>query len=315
MTTLVTGGAGFVGSNIAARLLAQGESVVIVDNFNDYYDPAIKRANIADLGKDAIVYEADIRDAALMARIFDEHGIGRVAHMAAMANVRYSAENGPLYADVNTMGTVLLMDLARRHDVEVFVLASTSSVYGHTQQLPFREDDTAVHPLAPYPASKRAAEIFAYTYYQLYQLNVSILRFFNVYGPNGRPDMMPLKAIDAILNKRLISLYDGGELARDWTYIEDIVDGVIAALYRPLGYEIFNLGFGAPITLNAFIQIYEELIGQDAISESVPSPLTEPRITYCDNTHARDLLGFNPQTPIHEGLAHTWNWYRQRHSI
>ncbi len=315
MTTLITGGAGFIGSRLALRLLADHEPVVILDNFNDYYDPEIKRGNITALGTDPVVIEGDIRDEATIEAVFSDHAITRVAHLAAMANVRFSAERGRLYADVNTSATVSLLDAARRHDVSVFVLGSTSSVYGNTAQIPFVEDDAAACPLAPYPASKRAAEIFAYTYYQLYGLNVNVLRFFNVYGPHGRPDMMPLRVIESILGDETIALFDGGALQRDWTYIDDIIDGVVAALERPLGYQIMNLGYGAPITLSEFIRIYEELIGKQAITRVVDAPLTEPKITYCDNGRAAELLGFSPQVSIGEGLARTWAWYRERYSI
>ncbi len=315
MTTLITGGAGFIGSRLALRLLADHEPVVIVDNFNDYYDPAIKRGNITALGTDPVVIEGDIRDETTIEAVFADHAITRVAHLAAMANVRFSAERGRLYADVNTSATVSLLDAARRHDVAVFVLGSTSSVYGNTTQIPFVEDDAAAQPLAPYPASKRAAEIFAYTYHQLFGLNVNVLRFFNVYGPHGRPDMMPLRVIESILDDETITLYDGGALQRDWTYIDDIIDGIVAALERPLGYQIINLGYGAPITLSEFIRIYEELIGKPAITQVVAAPLTEPKITYCDNGRAAELLGFAPQVSISEGLARTWAWYRERYSI
>lgn len=314
MTTLVTGGAGFIGSRLAARLLEQGQPVVVLDNFDDYYDPAIKRANVAAL-KDAVVVEGDIRDKALVERIFADYGINRVAHLAAMANVRYSVERGTLYADVNTTGSVNLMDIARRRDVSVFMQASTSSVYGQTTRVPFVEDDAPDFPLAPYPASKRAAEIFAYSYHQLFGLNVTVLRFFNVYGPAGRPDMMPMRVIEAILNGQTIDVFDGGSLQRDWTYIEDIVDGVAAALERPLGYRIINLGCGAPIPLTDFIHIYEELIGKEAVTRVVPAPPTEPRITYCDNTRARQLLDFKPTVQIEEGLARTWEWYKTHYNV
>ncbi len=315
MTTLITGGAGFIGSRLALRLLADNEPVVIVDNFNDYYDPAIKRGNIAALGAAPVVIEGDIRDEALIETIFANHQITRVAHLAAMANVRFSAERGRLYADVNTSATVSLLDASRKHDVEGFMLGSTSSVYGNTTRIPFVEDDAAAFPLAPYPASKRAAEIFAYSYYQLFGLNVNILRFFNVYGPHGRPDMMPLRVIDSILNDEPITLFDGGALQRDWTYIDDIVTGVSTALNRPQGYQIMNLGYGAPITLSEFIRIYEQLIGKQAITRIVDAPLTEPKITYCDNSRASELLDFAPQVDIAEGLARTWAWYRERYSI
>ncbi|HEX2907815.1 MAG TPA: NAD-dependent epimerase/dehydratase family protein [Phototrophicaceae bacterium] len=315
MTTLITGGAGFIGSRLAAHLLECNQPVVILDNFDPYYDPAVKRANIAALNNQAILIEGDIRDTALIDRLFSEQGITRVAHLAGLAGVRSSIENGALYADVNTTGSVNLMDAARRHNVSVFVQASTSSVYGQTTRVPFAEEDAPDLPLAPYPASKRAAELFGYSYHQLFGLNVTVLRFFNVYGPFGRPDMMPRRAIESILKGEVITMYDGGDLLRDWTYVEDLVGGVAAALDRPLGYSIINLGCGSPIALTEFIQIYERLIGKKAITKSAPAPLSEPRVTYCNNTRARELLGFNPQVQIEEGLARTWAWYQQHFGL
>jgi UDP-glucuronate 4-epimerase len=315
MTTLITGGAGFIGSRLALRLLEAGEPVIILDNFNDYYDPAIKRANVAALDGGAVVVEGDVRDEACAARLFSTYPITRVAHLAAMAGMRYSMEQGRLYADVNTSGSVSLMDAARRAGVEVFVLGSTSSVYGDAARVPFVEDDAAAMPLAPYPASKRAAELFAHSYHNLFGLNVNVLRFFNVYGPHGRPDMMPIRALDSILNGRTIQVYAGGALQRDWTYIDDIIDGVQAALTRPMGYQIFNLGFGSPISLTAFLHLYEELTGRTAITQEVPAPPSEGRITYCDNSRARAMLGFDPKVNIREGLTRTWQWYSARHGV
>ncbi len=315
MTTLITGGAGFIGSRLAQRLLQLNQPVIILDNFNDYYDPALKRANVAPLRAHAAVIEGDIRDTALLARLFADHPIRRVAHLAAMAGVRYSAERGPLYAEVNTQGSVNLMDVARQHAVEIFIQASTSSVYGDAQRIPFVEDETPDFPLAPYPASKRAAELFAHSFHHLFGLNVTVLRFFNVYGPNGRPDMMPLQVIDSILSGRAIPLYDGGTLERDWTYIDDTVAGIVAALERPLGYRLINLGYGSAVPLTQFIAIYEALIGKKAVTHDVPAPRTEPRVLFCDNSRARRLLGFDPQTDIRTGLAHTWAWYRQQHGL
>jgi UDP-glucuronate 4-epimerase len=315
MTTLITGGAGFVGSRLALKLASLGEPIVILDNFNDFYDPAIKRANIASLGEGVPVIEGDIRDSALVTKLFDEHKITRVAHLAGLANVRKSIEAGDLYADVNTTGTVNLMNIARKYPVSVFVQISTSSVYGNAKRVPFSEEDTPDKPLSPYPASKRAAELFAYTYYQLHKLNVTILRLFNVYGPNGRLDMMPMKTIDAILNNKVITAYDEGKLQRDWTYVDDTVSGIVAALNKPMGYEIINLGYGSPISLNEFIHIYEELIGKKAIVEYAPAPASEPRITYCDNSRAVELLGFDPKVRINEGLARTWAWYQTQKQV
>lgn len=311
MTYLVTGGAGFVGSHVAETLLKRGETVVVIDNFNDYYDPAIKRRNAERLGKydKLTLIEGDIRDVALLNQLFVEHQITHVAHLAAMAGVRASVNEVRLYVDVNLYGTINLLE-AGKQQIQQFVLASTSSVYGKTELIPFIETDTADRPLAAYPASKRAAELLAFTYHNLVQMNVTVLRFFNVYGPAGRPDMMPWRLMEATQSGAEIKLFNGGEIHRDWTYIEDTVKGVIAALDKPLGYEVINLGCGAPISLKDFVEIIEEYSGKSINTVDVPTPLSDPPITYCDNTKARDLLGFAPTISVKDGLYRTWEWFR-----
>ncbi|GAB1422577.1 GDP-mannose 4,6-dehydratase [Anaerolineales bacterium] len=311
MTYLVTGGAGFIGSYLAEALLKQGESVVIIDNFNDYYDPAIKRNNIKRLAdfSSLEVIEGDIRNAKLINSIYESQNISHVAHLAALAGVRSSIKETPAYIDVNLIGTMNLLEAARDYDIKQFVLASTSSVYGETQRLPFNEEDLAAFPLASYPASKRSAEILAYTYHHLNKLNVNILRFFNVYGPAGRPDMMPMRLMHAALDGSEIPLFNKGDFQRDWTYIDDTVKGVIEALHRPLGYEIMNLGVGQPISLKDFIEIIEELSGRTINTRNVEAPPSDPPITFCDNTKAKELLGFAPSISVSEGLKRTWDWF------
>lgn len=311
MTTLVTGGAGFIGSHIAERLLQAGEAVVVVDNFNDYYDPALKRANAAHLEdyEGATIVEADIRNVELMEQLFAEHQIQRVAHMAAMANVRASVQQAPLYMDVNVMGTTYLLEAARKVGTEVFVMASTSSVYGKTEQIPFVETDTAAAPLASYPASKRSAEILGHTYHHLFGMNVTAVRFFNVYGPAGRPDMMPIRLMHAAISGEAVPVFNEGDIHRDWTYIDDEVEGVIAALEKPLGYEVINLGVGQPISLNDFIETIENLSGRQINRKHVPTPPSDPPITFCNNDKARRLLGFDPKVSVKDGLAKTWAWF------
>ena len=316
MAILVTGGAGFIGSHLAEALLKRGDSVVVIDNFNDYYDPAIKRQNVARLAQypGFTLVEADIRSREAVDALFAAHPIERVAHLAAMAGVRESVRQPHLYTEVNLNGSLNLLDAAQRHGSQVFVQASTSSVYGKTERLPFEESDSADRPLAAYPASKRAAELIGHSYHHLHQLNVTVLRFFNVYGPAGRPDMMPLRVMHALLDGTEIPIFNGGDIHRDWTYIDDTVNGVIAALERPLGYEVINLGVGAPISLREFIDVFEKLSGRKLNTRDVPTPPSDPPITYCDNSKARRLLGFDPQTSVHDGLAKTWAWFEQQNS-
>ena len=311
MTTLITGGAGFIGSHVAAALLNRGEHVLVIDNFNNYYDPAIKRKNAERLKQhsNCTLVEGDIRDAGLIKRLFSEHKVTSIAHLAAMAGVRASVDQPGLYLDVNLTGTLNLLEAARSAGINRFLLASTSSVYGKTKTLPFIETDTADRPLAAYPASKRAAEMLAHAYHNLIGMNVTCLRFFNVYGPAGRPDMMPWRVLEATQTGAQIKLFNGGEIHRDWTYIDDTVAGVLAALDKPLGYEIINLGCGAPISLNAFVELIEEFADVKINTVSVPTPLSDPPITFCDNSKARQLLGFAPSVDIRAGLRQTWEWY------
>jgi UDP-glucuronate 4-epimerase len=312
MTILVTGAAGFIGSTLTERLLERGEQVVAIDNFNDYYNPVYKRRNIAAfrVHPNLSFYPLDFRYAKAVAQIFAKHKPRAVAHLGAYGGVRYSIGRAELYTEVNLTGTIHLLEAARTTGVENFVFASTSSVYGDTTQLPFIESDPCNRPLAPYPASKKAGEIFGYTYHNLHKLNFTAVRFFSVYGPRGRPDMMPFMTIDRTAKEREITLFDAGQMKRDWTYIEDIVAGVIAALERPLGYEIINLGRGEPVLMADFVRIVEELVGKKAILATPPAPASEPPITFANIDKARRLLDYHPQTPVAEGLAKMWAWYQ-----
>jgi UDP-glucuronate 4-epimerase len=313
LTILITGAAGFIGSNLTETLLNRGEQVVAIDDFNDYYSPARKRANISAFQNhhNLSLYEADIRDSETIEQIFARHKPRAVAHLGAYGGVRYSIGRAKLYTEVNLVGTVNLLEAARQNGTEIFVFASTSSVYGNTTQLPFIETDPCNLPLAPYPASKKAAEVMGYTYTNLHRLNFTALRFFSVYGPRGRPDMMPFMVTDRIVKGEEIKLFDAGQLKRDWTYVEDIVSGIMAALERPLGYQVLNLGRGEPVLMADFVEIIEDLVGKKAVLSTPPAPASEPKITFANIDQARRLLGYNPQTPVTDGLARLWAWYQK----
>jgi len=312
MRILVTGAAGFIGSHVAERLLRRGDSVVALDNFNDYYSPARKRANAAIVSAypNARFVEADIRDAAALEALFAAEPFDRVAHLAAMANVRYSLQHPALYFDVNLAGTHNLLEAARRFDVKHFVFASTSSVYGRTGKIPFVETDATDRPLAPYPASKKAGEVLAHAYHVAYGLKCRVLRFFNVYGPRGRPDMTPFLFTQRLLRGEPITVFDGGRPQRDWTYIDDTADGVVAALDADFDYEIFNLGRGQPVVLSDFINVIEELTRTNAIIQPGPLPDTEPIITYADSSKAARMLDYHPRVSLPDGMARFYEWYR-----
>lgn len=313
MKILVTGAAGFIGSNLAEKLLRRGDTVVGLDNFNDYYDPTKKRANEKRLTAypHFKMIEADIRDRTSMFEIFAAEKFDAVAHLAAMAGVRNAIAHPALYVEVDLNGTQHLMDAAlAAGGVQNFVCASTSSVYGNTTQIPFVETDPCDRPLQPYAAAKRAAEILGFAYHHLYQLNFTAVRFFTVYGPNGRPDMMTYLLADSIANGTPVPLYNNGEgMYRDWTFIEDITDGVAAAVDRPLGYEIINLGRGEPILLKDYVGVLEELAGKKANTIPTPKPAADVQYTYANTSKAQRLLGYAPKVSVREGVKAFWDWY------
>ena len=314
-TYIITGVAGLVGSHLAEMLLAEGAKVVGVDNFNDYYSVDQKRANVANFVDHAnfVLCEDDIRDADRMQEIFVTHKPDAVAHLAAMANVRYSIGRAPLYTQVNIVGSVNLLEAAKQAETPNFVFASTSSIYGHTKTLPFVETDACNAPLSAYPASKKAIEMMGYTYNNLHGLNFTSLRFFSVYGRRARPDMMPFMITDRLVKGQTITLFNGGEMKRDWTYVEDIAAGVAAAMKKPLGYEVINIGRGEPVLMSDFVGILEELTGKKAVLETPPAPPSEPHITFANIGKARKLLGYNPQTPVRKGLEQLWGWYQEQY--
>jgi UDP-glucuronate 4-epimerase len=314
-TILVTGAAGFIGSHTAQILLERGDRVVGLDNLNDYYDPARKRTNLRELSATPgaaerfTFVEGDIRDRALVRKLFAEHAFTAVAHLAAMAGVRVSVEDPWLYYDVNLTGTLNLLDAAREHEKPNFVLASTSSAYGNTQQVPFIETDSADRPLAPYPASKRSAELLGHSYHHIHGLDFTALRFFTVYGPRGRPDMLAYKLLDAMRLQQPMPLYNGGQMHRDWTFVSDIVQGVVAATDRRLGYEVINIGRGEPVLLADFVKSMEALAGNRAPVSVEPMMKADVSYTYADISKARRLLGYDPQVSVADGVREFHAWY------
>ncbi|PQV65464.1 UDP-glucuronate 4-epimerase [Abditibacterium utsteinense] len=316
MKILVTGAAGFIGSHLSKALLARGDEVVGLDNFDPYYDLALKQSHLAALNHSHFrLVRGDLRDEILVRELFETERFDAVAHIGAMAAVRYSVQFPLLYSGVNVQGTVNLLDAARQTSRPRCVLASTGSVYGRDTPVPFSEEASAVLPLAPYPASKRAMELFAHSFAHLYGLHTTILRFFNVYGPHGRPDMMPWQWTQKISRREEITLFNGGHLKRDWTYIDDIVDGFLAALDANLQWEIFNLGCGVPVENKRFVQILELLVGERAWVVDAPCPASEPLETFADISKARRMLGYAPQVEVAQGLKQFVDWMRQEHHI
>lgn len=317
-TILVTGAAGFIGSHTAEAFARRGDRVVGLDNFDDYYDPALKRRNVTEvkraLPSDAAleIVEGDVRDRSLVAQLFARHTFDAVVHLAALAGVRASIGHATRYFDVNVSGTICLLDACVDLRVPQFVFASTSSVYGKSDRLPFVEDDRCDRPLAPYPASKRSAELLGFSYHNLAGLSFTGLRFFTVYGPRNRPDMMAHMLLDNVVHGRQVTLFERGQMKRDWTFVEDIVQGILAAVDRPLGYELINLGRGEPIWLTEFVQVVQELTGKKAVLQNAAMPAADMKQTFASIEKAQRLLGYAPTTSVREGVARLWKWYGAR---
>jgi UDP-glucuronate 4-epimerase len=319
-TVLVTGGAGFIGSSVAALLLERGDNVVIVDEINDYYSVDLKNANLALLkskyGSDRLkVYVGDICDTKLVEQIFETERPEWVCHMAARAGVRPSIQDPFVYIHSNIKGTTQLMELSARYGVKNFVFASSSSVYGGSKSAFFSEEEAVDHPVSPYAASKKACELLAYTYHHLYKLNVSALRFFTVYGPRGRPDMAPFKFVDRVSRGLTLQQYGDGSSSRDYTYIDDIVDGVVRAVDRPYPYQIFNLGKGSGTSLSEFIGLVQKHVGKPAKIEVLPDQPGDVPYTCADVSKAERLLGYVSKVSFEEGIERTVDWYREAYGI
>ena len=313
MSILVTGGAGFIGSHLIDRLRTEERPTVCLDNFNDYYLPEIKRANVEEARRSRYVdvVEGDICDLDLCRQLFSNHDITRVVHLAARAGVRPSIEEPLLYEQVNCQGTLNLLECARETDVEMFVFGSSSSVYGVTDRVPFPEDDRADRPISPYAATKRSGELFCHTYHHLYDFPVVALRFFTVYGPRQRPDLAIHKFVRLIDNGQPITMYGDGSSRRDYTYVSDIIDGVVAALDSELEFEIINLGNSNPIELRRLIELIEDAMGQKAPIDQLPDQPGDVPLTYADVSRAGELLDYEPQVPIADGIKRFVHWYRE----
>ena len=335
---LVTGGAGFIGSHVAYALLERGDDVVVVDDMNDYYDVEIKKANLDLLREKAEamdeaaavanddndpksiryetrerlkIYQGDINDHTLMERLFETDRPRWICHLAARAGVRPSIQDPLLYVRANVQGTTNMLEYARMHEVENVVVASSSSVYGESGSTYFSEAEDVNEPVSPYAATKRAGELLSYTYHHLYGLNVTNLRFFTVYGPRGRPDMAPYKFISRVTRGEEIEQYGDGSTSRDYTYIDDIVDGVIRAIDRPYPYQIFNLGKGSGTPLKDFISLVEKHVGKKANIRFMPEQPGDVPFTNADVSKANKLLGYQSKVTTEEGIKRTVQWYKE----
>ena len=315
-TYLVTGGAGFIGSTLSERLLKEGNKVVVIDNFCDFYDEKIKENNVKDLLKNDNfkLYRKDIRDREALKEIFDNNNINIVMHLAAMAGVRPSIENPILYQDVNCMGTQNILEEMKAHHVKKLVMASSSSVYGNCKEVPFREDMVVDFAISPYAATKKANEVMTHVYHKLFDMNVIMLRFFTVYGPKQRPDLAINKFTRLMLNNEEIPMFGDGTTSRDYTYVDDIVDGIVRSCNYVLEnknvYEILNIGNSSPITLKEMIETIARVLGVEPKIKQLPMQLGDVDRTYADITKAKQLIGYEPETSFEDGIRKFVEWFR-----
>lgn len=320
-TYLITGGAGFIGSHLADRLLAEGNKVVVIDNFNNFYNPTIKENNVKhNLNNPNYKLErVDIRNGEEVDRVFAENKIDNIMHLAAMAGVRPSIENPVLYQEVNCVGSQNILEAMKKHNVKNIVFASSSSVYGNTKTVPFKETDIVDFAISPYAATKKANEVMTHVYHKLFGFNVIMLRFFTVYGERQRPDLAINKFTRLIMEDKPIPVFGDGETSRDYTYVKDIIDGITKSLKyveeNEDVYEILNLGESEPVTLNEMIETIEQALGKKAIINRMPMQLGDVNRTYADITKAKNLIGYNPQTSFKEGIENFVNWYKENKEL
>lgn len=324
-TILVTGGAGFIGSHISKKLLERGAKVVIIDNFCNYYSTQLKWDRINSFigsswqkKKKLFVYKENLADFRAVTTIFNKHKIDKICHMAAQAGVRYYFEKKDafqIYKQSNLDSFLNLIELAKKHKTGNFVFASTSSVYGNTKKFPFKENHSTDYPLSLYAATKKSSEVIAHTYSYLFGLKVTGLRFFNVYGPWGRPDGAYYKWARLISQNKPIDLYGYGKQQRDWTYINDIVEGVMRVLDKPKKYEIYNIGRGRAENLMEFLGYIEEYLGKTAKKKMLPLQPGEVTKTFCSTAKLKKDFGYKPKINIEEGVKKFINWYKKYHCI
>lgn len=315
---LITGCAGFIGSHIVDALLSQGKRVVGVDNFCDYYAPEIKRENISEALKDDnfTLFEVDICNKEALEAPFRSRKVLAVIHLAAMAGVRPSIANPKLYSEVNISGTINVLELMKKYEVKKFIFASSSSVYGNNEKLPFTEEDNVDKAISPYAATKKAGEVIAHTYYHLYGIDMALLRFFTVYGERQRPDLAIYKLTKMITEEKAIPLYGDGSSLRDYTYINDSVDGTLKALSyienNEKIYEIFNIGESRTISLKQMVATIEQALDKKAKIDQQPMQAGDVLQTYADISKARRLLNYNPQTNFEEGVRRFVEWFKSK---
>lgn len=310
---LVTGAAGFIASRVSNILLDRGDTVTGIDNLNDAYDPRLKDWRLEQLqGRDGFEFaHLDLSDRVGLAKVFRERGpFEGIINLAARAGVRQSVENPWVYMETNSTGTLNLLELAKEHEVGKFVLASTSSLYGAHNPQPYREDADTNQPLSPYAASKKAAEALCYTYHHLFGIDVTIFRYFTVYGPAGRPDMSLFRFVQWISEDKPVLIYGDGSQSRDFTFVDDIARGTVAGL-KPLGYEVINLGSDEPVVLNDALKLVEELVGKPAKINYTPLHKADVMATWADISKAKRLLDWSPETLHKEGIRRTVEWYNQ----
>jgi UDP-glucuronate 4-epimerase len=313
MKALITGAAGFIGSHLCERLLADGWFVVGLDNFNDFYNPKIKRHNISGClkNKNFQLVEDDIRNSEAVEKAVSDK-VDTIIHLAAGAGVRPSIKEPVYYSDNNMTGTMVMLEAAKNFNIKKFIFASSSSVYGNNKKVPFSENDNVDFPISPYAATKKAGELFCHTYHHLYGIDMTCLRFFTVYGPRQRPDLAIHKFASLIEQGKPIQVFGDGSMMRDFTYIDDIINGTVAAIEKCKGYNIYNLGESRPITVNNLVAEIEIALGKKAIIEHLPMQPGDVNCTYADVSRASKDFGYNPNTNIKTGLAEFIEWLRNK---